>query len=300
MKSPETAAKGDAGSAGTRSGVPAAASAKSRTTIRRASSILKPLSPEGFASASAASAARRKSAASARVAGQDRFRFAGPPGFHGNAAERETCFHDRSHLRRVEPQRLIRLQTRMRCVRELSDNGHGLRNAPPREVTAPRQSSRRAQAHSPVPASRQAIGEAFRAEFPAVRLCLRLRQRRRARPGARRNQTGVSRCSSRSTPGWREACCRHRGRHNPNRVRVYCRRSRRRRNMRSAFAVRYCRRPWQRSEAAPMRRTRAPRPPPESVARSRDCARGRHCGRALQSVRRHWKVPRCGRDREGG
>ena len=60
-------AKGDAGSAGIRSGVPAAASASARTIVRRASSILKPLSPEGLASASAASAARRNSAASVRA-----------------------------------------------------------------------------------------------------------------------------------------------------------------------------------------------------------------------------------------
>ena len=94
MTSPETVAKGDAGSAGTRSGVPAAASASARTTIRRASSILKPLSPEGFASASAASAARRKSAAIGPRAGQDQFRFTGAPGFHGNAAEREARIRD--------------------------------------------------------------------------------------------------------------------------------------------------------------------------------------------------------------
>jgi hypothetical protein len=60
MTSPEMKAKGDAGSAGSRAGLPAMASVSVRATIRRASSILKPLSPKGFASASAASAARQK------------------------------------------------------------------------------------------------------------------------------------------------------------------------------------------------------------------------------------------------
>ena len=67
MTSPEMLAKGDAGSAGMRSGVPALANMSARTTVRRASSILKPLSPEGLASASAASAARWNSEASARA-----------------------------------------------------------------------------------------------------------------------------------------------------------------------------------------------------------------------------------------
>ena len=89
MTSPEMAAKGDAGSAGIRSGVPAAASESARTTMRRAGSILKPLSPEGFAAASAASAARRKSVASARAPARISFCIAGAPGFHGNAAECE-------------------------------------------------------------------------------------------------------------------------------------------------------------------------------------------------------------------
>lgn len=72
-----------------RSGVPAAASVSARTTIRRASSILKPLSPEGFAAASAASAARRKGSASAPRAGQDQFRLADAPGLQSNTTERE-------------------------------------------------------------------------------------------------------------------------------------------------------------------------------------------------------------------
>ena len=46
---PAAEAKGEAGRAGMRSGVPAAASVSARTTMRRASSILKALSPEGCA-----------------------------------------------------------------------------------------------------------------------------------------------------------------------------------------------------------------------------------------------------------
>src|ERR1700758_5840041 len=52
--------KGEAGRAGRREGVSCAAEVSARTMIRCASSILNALSPEGFASASAASAARGK------------------------------------------------------------------------------------------------------------------------------------------------------------------------------------------------------------------------------------------------
>ena len=95
MTSPETAAKGDAGSAGTRSGVPAVASVSARTTIRRASSILKPLSPEGFAVRERRLGGAMEKRGIGRCAGQDLFRFTGSPRFHGNAAEREARFHDR-------------------------------------------------------------------------------------------------------------------------------------------------------------------------------------------------------------
>ena len=98
----DTDEKGEAGRAGTRVGVPAAASVRARTRIRCASSILKRLSPEGFASASAASAARRKAAASGTGACQDLLRRAGPPRFGGNAAEREPRLPDRAVL---DPQR---------------------------------------------------------------------------------------------------------------------------------------------------------------------------------------------------
>ena len=60
---PEIEAKGEAGSAGRRAGVPAAASVSARTTMRRASSILKALSPDGFASVSARQAASWKASA---------------------------------------------------------------------------------------------------------------------------------------------------------------------------------------------------------------------------------------------
>ena len=48
MASRETEASGDAGKAGMRLGVPAAARVSARTTIRRASSILKPSGDNGF------------------------------------------------------------------------------------------------------------------------------------------------------------------------------------------------------------------------------------------------------------
>ena len=78
-----------------RSGVPAAASVSARTTIRRASSILKPLSPEGLASASAASAARSEMRGIATRAGKDPFGVAASPRFQSNAAERDARFHNR-------------------------------------------------------------------------------------------------------------------------------------------------------------------------------------------------------------
>ena len=190
MTSPETAAKGDAGSAGMRSGVPAAASVSARTTIRRASSILKALSPDGFASASAASAARRKSARIGACAGQDRFGFAGAPGFQrqrrrARGAPRQSC-----RPRPAERPRPRRPRMRRRCVRGLSGNGHGPRNAPPRPAGAPRRSSRRAPACSRVPARLRAGDETFRAGSRAAPLCLRSRPQRRARPAGTQKSDG--------------------------------------------------------------------------------------------------------------
>src|SRR5262249_36286568 len=59
---PASEEKGEAGKAGRREGVPLAADVSARTISLCASSILNALLPEGFASASAASAARRYAA----------------------------------------------------------------------------------------------------------------------------------------------------------------------------------------------------------------------------------------------
>ena len=284
-----------------RSGVPAAASVSARTTIRRASSILKPLSPEGLASASAASAARWNSARIGARADQDRFRFTGPPRFQRHAAERERALST-----------IVSSSMRSAAAAETTAKGVGgaLANFQIAGMGGEmRRLGRQAhrddhlaglQARSRGPACRPAGGETFRAGSPAGRLCLRSRQRRRARQEARRNRTGASRCSSRSIPVWREACCRRRGRRSPNRGRAYCRRWRRRRNRRSASAAGDCRRPSRRCEAAPRRRTEAPRRPPESAGRKCDRERDRHCGPARRSARCRRKGPRCGRGREGG
>ena len=97
MTSPETEASGDAGKAGTRFGVPAAARVRARTTIRRASSILKPLSPEAFACASVASAARVNNAAFARLPARMPSASRAPRP-QRDAAEREARLHDRGIL----------------------------------------------------------------------------------------------------------------------------------------------------------------------------------------------------------
>ena len=64
--------------------------------MRRASSILKALSPEGRASARAKSAARREGLAARRRAHESGFGFAGPPGFGGDSAERDPRLADQS------------------------------------------------------------------------------------------------------------------------------------------------------------------------------------------------------------
>jgi len=66
------------------------------TMIRCASSILKALSPDGFAPLSAASAARRNADGSHPRAGQQRFRCIHPPRFCGDATEREPRLLDRA------------------------------------------------------------------------------------------------------------------------------------------------------------------------------------------------------------
>jgi len=82
--------RGEAGRAGERSGVPAAASVSARTTIRFASSILKALSPEGLASAGAPKRCL------VRVGTRERFlRRAGPPGLWRDAAESQPRVPDR-------------------------------------------------------------------------------------------------------------------------------------------------------------------------------------------------------------
>ena len=78
-----------------RSGVPAAAKVSARTTMRRASSILKALSPDGVASARSAAAAARWNGGLIRGgAGQHRLRRAGAPRFKCDTAERDPGFRD--------------------------------------------------------------------------------------------------------------------------------------------------------------------------------------------------------------
>jgi hypothetical protein len=87
-------AKGEAGRAGTRSGVPAAATASAHTTIRRASSILKALSPDGRASVSAASAARRKQSGLGRISASAASAARARHGIARQAAQRQPRLHD--------------------------------------------------------------------------------------------------------------------------------------------------------------------------------------------------------------
>ena len=96
-------AKGEAGRAGMRSGVPAAARVSARTTMRRASSILKALSPDGFASGErrlgrAAESCRRPGARPASIASAARARH----GFAATPPSASRASRDRAVL---DPQR---------------------------------------------------------------------------------------------------------------------------------------------------------------------------------------------------
>ena len=203
-----TAAKGEAGSAGRRSGVPAAASASARATIRRASSILKALSPEGLASASAASAARRKAARVGARARQDPLRRRGRA--TASAATPPSAMpRFRDHCR-LEPQRSRGGDDREGIGRALAD----LEIARMRRRSArPPPAGARATISSPgsstVSRSRRIAGQPvkrLRARPRAGPPCPRSRRRRRARRAARRNPRGASRCSCSLQPSM--ACSR--------------------------------------------------------------------------------------------
>ena len=77
-----------------RSGVPAAASASARATTRRASSILKALSPGGFCVGERGLGGAAKERRIAARAEQDLLRSRARHGFSGDAAEREPRLAD--------------------------------------------------------------------------------------------------------------------------------------------------------------------------------------------------------------
>ena len=85
-----------------RSGVPAAAIAKARATIRRASSTLNALSPDGAASMSAACRCPAERVPVRARAGQGGLRSPGAPGLERDAAERDAGLGDPATL---HPQR---------------------------------------------------------------------------------------------------------------------------------------------------------------------------------------------------
>src|SRR3954462_15530668 len=127
---PDVEAKGEAGSAGMRTGVPAAARLSARTMMRRASSILKALSPDGFASASAREAASWKastvgatflstsSPARARQGFAATPPSAGRPGFGGAPAARKPRLSD---LAVLDPQRSRSRDDGKRVGRSIAD-----------------------------------------------------------------------------------------------------------------------------------------------------------------------------------
>ena len=126
--------------------------------MRRASSILKALSPDGSASASAASAARRKASASGARAGQRGLGVAGAPGLQGDAAERQPGLGDRAAL---EPQRGGGGDDGEGvggALAHLEVAGMARRSRPPSAAGGRRRSARRARARSRAPACRRAGG----------------------------------------------------------------------------------------------------------------------------------------------
>ena len=258
-----------------------------RTTIRRASSILKSLSPDGFASASAVSAARRKLEASARApasvcsASRARHGFAATPPSASRASMMVSSSrrkagrgrHDREGIRgaladfqiagvRGELRRLGRQTHRDDHLARLE---HAL-------------------------AVRRVAGQAvkgFERNLARGPRGPRFRRRRRARPAARRNPTGASRCSARSIPARRAGVLSPPRASQPAPGSVCCRRSRRRRNRRSACAAADCRRPV----AALRSCAEAPESSASATAgkrraKSRRHARGRRCAPARRSGRR--------------
>ena len=179
---------------------PPRARAPARRSAARARSCRR-CRPEGLASASAASAARRKdrrcrSARRRGIRSASRARH----GFRGNAAEREPRLHDRVLL---DAQSGRGRDDRERVGRAVADfevagmSGEARRLGRQRtrdDQLAGLEHASRARAR------RRASDETFRAEFRAGLPGPRPRRRRRARPTARKNRTGASRCSSRSIP----------------------------------------------------------------------------------------------------
>ena len=196
----------------TRSGVPAAASVSARTTMRRASSILKALSPDGLASASAASRGAAEGAASGLAPASMPLGRTRAPRLCGDAAERDPRLDDRAVL---DPQRGGGRHDGEGVGRALADLqiARMRREArAPRPAGAPRRSDRRARARSRARARRRAGGGAPPARSRGGRSCPRSRPRRRARPAARRNRTDGWRCRPRSSRARRAAGSRRRAR----------------------------------------------------------------------------------------
>ena len=272
-----------------RSGVPAAASVSARTTMRRASSILKALSPEGRASASAASAARREGARVRRAR-----RPAPPPpraarqGLRRDAAEREARRGDRGRPPMLERRRgrddregvggaLAQLE-----VAGMAANGRGLRRqAQGDDQLAGRQHGLALRACRRAGGGRPSSGISRRPAGPCDLDHGVERHQRHAEVGRMRGDAGVAPAEDGMEP-----VLAARGRRSRRRARGGCRRWPCRRNRRSGCAAAGCRRRSRRCAAAPRRRTAAPRPPPGRRGRSRGRGRGRRCGPARRCGRR--------------
>ena len=206
MRTPGTEAKGEAGSAGRRSGVPAAASASARATIRRASSILKALSPDGLRVGERRLGRAAEGGRSGACAGQHRLGRAGAPGFRARRRRARSAPRRSRRPRSAARRRPTRPRRRRRCAREPSGSGHAPRRRRPRagRRTATISLARFQHALALRRVAGQAV-EMLRAGPRGVPLCPRSRRRRRARPAARRNPTDGSRCSSRSSRASRAA-----------------------------------------------------------------------------------------------
>ena len=239
--------------------MPEAASVSARAKIRRASSILKALSPEGRALPKAAPGGFAEGLGGGGYAGEHVFRIAAAPWLCRDPAEREpnlpdlAIFDRQRHRGRNHGEGVGGALPDLEIAGMLRKCG-GLAGEPngDDEITWLK------QAVSLWMVARQAM-QILQRQFPVCLPCPRSLQPRRERRAARRNLTGWSRYKPRSTRGPRAGGSRRAAHRSPRRGGACCRRSPCRKNRNSASAARGCHRPWRRFGVAARHRKVAPR-----------------------------------------